>query len=612
MCGIAGFIDPSLSPSDADSLLTRMLDSIAHRGPDARMSYSENPVHLGHNRLTIIDLSEEANQPFHYMDLVITYNGEIYNYIEIKTRLTEKGYRFRTQSDTEVILAAYKEWGPACVQEFMGMWAFVIYDKTKKEIFASRDRFGIKPLYYIHEGNKFYFGSEYKPLKLSPLFKNDLNLNQISRGLQLGWVCYHDETYFEKIKALPAAHNLRFTMYNAQCTIEKYWDIDLSKKSELQFDEKKEKFREMFAESVKMHLRSDVTVASCLSGGIDSSAIVSMVQHLNPGMKYKSLSVYYVGKDDVDERPFIDEVIKKYPSIEPNYFSPSDKDVEEYFHHALYHTDVPCTGSSFVSQYFLMKLIRQHKIKVVLDGQGSDEFLGGYMHTFYRIIADYIRNFQFVNAISLTSSINKKLQKNIADSVVHFGKSILSALNDEQCLYTIEYRNYFPFLMNISSLHPPFLLNVKSQNRTENFLYHLLSATSLPSLLHYEDRNSMAFSVESRVPFLDHRLVEFAFQLSTDDKVSGTETKYILRKSLSGIIPEAIEMRQDKKGFVTPGETKWLRGPLKHLTDPELVNADFLNKKKCLKILNDYEKGNNSGSLLVWRLAVLNYWLKQV
>jgi asparagine synthase (glutamine-hydrolysing) len=608
MCGIAGFVDPSLSNESANGLMSSMLECISYRGPDATSAFADQATRLGHNRLSIIDLSEEANQPFHYEDLVIVFNGEIYNYLELKQLLLKDGVIFKTQSDTEVIVASYKKWGSDCVNRFVGMWAFVIWNKKDQTLFASRDRFGIKPFYYIYDANRFYFASEYKPLKKSPLFTNELNLEQISRGLQMGWVCYHDETYFKKIIALPAAHSLTFS--NGKLIVERYWDVETGKYSQLDFNEKKEQFYNLFKDSVRLHLRSDVTVGSCLSGGLDSSAIVSMVQQLNPGVKYKSFSIYYKGKDDVDERPFINEVIKKYPAIEPEFFSPTDTDVKESFHNALYHADVPCTGSSFISQYFLMKLIGQHKIKVVLDGQGSDEYLGGYMHTFYRIIADRLKKFNVLSALALTEKVNRRIGSGTTGSISHFGKSLLSTFINEQQLYSLEYRKYHPFLSRMSPLPSPFRLNKVNGNKTDNFLYHLMNETSLPSLLHYEDRNSMAFSVESRVPFLDHRLVEFAFTLATEDKIHGPDTKYILRKSLSGILPKAIEERKDKKGFVTPGESKWLRGPLGHLLDIDSSSMPFLKSQEINTLINNYKKGSNAHSTMIWRIAVLNYWIK--
>ena len=584
-----------------------MLESIAHRGPDARGSWHEDAVALGHNRLSIIDLSEEANQPMFRQNLVIIFNGEIYNYIEIRDRLLKEGYVFQTKSDTEVILASYQKWGPDCVKEFVGMWSLVIWDKKEKSLFVSRDRFGIKPFYFIQQGDRFYFASEYKALKKSPLFKNDLNMQQVSRGLQMGWTCYHDETYFERIKALPAAHNL--ILYNGSVTVTPYWDIETGKYSELSFEEKKDTFSRLFSESIRLHMRSDVTVASCLSGGLDSSAIVSMVQQQQPGTKYKTFSIYYEGKDDVDERPFIEEVISKYPGLEPFYYSPTEQDVKESFHHALFHADVPCTGSSFISQYFLMKLIGRNKVKVVLDGQGSDEYLAGYMHTFYRIIADLLRRGQIGKAVALTRDVNQKIGSGTAKTLAHFGKSFLCAVNHEQQLYELEYRNYFPFLSNDKN---PAVFNLKQVkgNRTDNFLYHQVFSASLPSLLQYEDRNSMAFSIESRVPFLDHRLVEFAFGLKNEDKIRETETKYILRKAMAGILPKAIEERKDKKGFVTPGENKWLRGPLSHLIEDDFKVPGFLNKKLADQLIKQYKQGDNSKAQIVWRLATLNYWIK--
>ncbi len=218
MCGLAGMIDPRLSLDEGGPLLDRMLFSIRHRGPDSSGTWVDGPVWLGHNRLSILDLSELGNQPMHYDDLVIVHNGEVYNYLELRRELEERGLRFRSESDTEVIVAAYKAWGAACVERFIGMWAFAIWDRTRRELFCSRDRFGIKPFYYIHAGDRFYFGSEYKPLKLSPLFRSELNRDQIRRGLHVGGVAYRDETYYQCLKALPERSNLLFKDGNVEAT----------------------------------------------------------------------------------------------------------------------------------------------------------------------------------------------------------------------------------------------------------------------------------------------------------------------------------------------------------------------------------------------------------
>jgi len=613
MCGIAGFYNSSLNEDQAQTGIEAMLQSIAHRGPDARGTWWNNGLVFGHNRLSIIDLSHEADQPMHYQGNVIVFNGEVYNYLELRKELISRKYSFTTQSDTEVVMASYLEWGTDCVNHFVGMWAFALYDRTNDMVFASRDRFGIKPFYYINKTNSFYFASEIKGLKPTPVFSNDLNMNQVSRGLQMGWLCYHDETYFESVNALPAAHNLviRFnTGAISSIEISRYWDIYTGDYSTAGFAEKTEQFRELFSQSIALHMRSDVPVATCLSGGLDSSAIVSEVQHQNPGTPYKSFSIFYNGDGEVDERPFIRKVLEKYPSVYPFYKNPSGEEVGAEFHNALYHSDVPATGSSFVSQYFLMKLIAENGIKVVLDGQGSDEYLGGYMHSYYRLVADMLLKGKVGHAFSTTGLVADNLQISGKKKYAHFAKSLLSTMSSEQMLYAMEYRSYYPFLVTPKPTRTPFYLTDPPGSKLDRFLYNLMFSTSLPSLLQYEDRNSMAFSIESRVPFLDHRLVEFAFSLCNDDKIKGIETKRILRQSLKGVLPEAIVNRKDKKGFVTPGETKWLRGPLHHLVDINYSNLPFLRKDLVKNIMEKHRNGDNSKSVLAWRIATLNYWIQ--
>jgi asparagine synthase (glutamine-hydrolysing) len=608
MCGIAGLIDLSRTEAENIGILQSMLEVQHHRGPDSTDIWTDKHIFLGHNRLSIIDLSEASNQPMHYKNFSIVFNGEIYNYLELKKELTAKGHIFQTSGDTEIILHAFEEWGEQCVSHFLGMWSFFIWNNKLKQFFASRDRFGIKPFYYLQNGSAFVFASEIKTLKKSPHFNDEINLLQVSRGLQLGWLGYNDETYYRHVKSLPAATNLLFD--GVSYVAHRYWKPQTGKYSNLTFEEKKNRFYSLFSDSIKLHMRSDVPVASCLSGGIDSSAIVSMVQQQLPGKAYKSFSIYYEGEGDIDERPFIKEVIKKYPAIEPHYFSPDDNEVAEHFDRALYHADIPVSGSSFISQYFLMKLISENNIKVVLDGQGADEYLAGYMHSFYRLIAGMLQQFKIYKAINTTVRINRRINNSLQGSVMHFSKSFLSLLRDEQELYELEYRHYFPFVSE-QKHDIPFKLEDIDGTKMDAFLYHLLFTTSLPSLLHYEDRNSMAFSVESRVPFLDHRLVEFCFSLFDDDKIKGVETKYILRESLKNILPLAIYSRKDKKGFVTPGENKWLRGPLKHLIESPKSLPDFINHQKVERIFKNYKSGDSTNATLVWRLGVLGEWVRK-
>lgn len=608
MCGIAGFIDPRISAQDAPALLERMLSSIAHRGPDARGTYFHEAMAIGQNRLSIIDLSADGNQPMHYFNASIVYNGEIYNYKELRETLIQKGYRFKTQSDTEVILASYREYGENCVQHFVGMWAFALWDHESKYLFCSRDRFGIKPFFYLNEGDRFYFGSEYKALKPSPLFTNNVNWAQVSRGLQMGWNTYANETYFEVLKALPAASNLIFR--NGQIKVDKYWDIPEGNRFEGTAQEKADRFRELFMDSIRLHMRSDVEVGGCLSGGLDSSAIASAVAKEFPSSDFQTFTVYYDGENEVDERPWANEVIKKYPVLKPHFMKPSMDQVGESFDRALYHADVPIAGSSPLSQYFVMQLAAQNKIKVLLDGQGSDEYLGGYMHSFYRLIGGLFKSAHPVKALSEFRAHGKMQTMSLSKQSDVLLKSMITMFVPEQKAYGLEYKSYFPFLGPDQAI--PFHLKQRNESPLKQFLYHLLFTTSLPTLLQFEDRNSMAFSIESRVPFLDHRLVEFAFSLDDRDLIHNGETKSILRKSMTGIMPDQIINRRDKKGFVTPGEVKWLRGPLKFLMDIDEKKIDRLHVQRVRSIIRDFNAGDNKNANLVWRIAVLNYWLKKI
>jgi len=606
MCGIAGFINSRFNEDAKRELMHKMLDKISHRGPDATNVYIDNVVTLGHNRLKIIDLSNEANQPFEYDDLVIVFNGEIYNYIEVREILLAKGYTFRTQSDTEVICAAYKNWGENCVKQFMGMWSFALWDKNKKKLFCSRDRLGIKPFYYFQFGEGFYFGSEYKVFKEVPAFKKDLNIEQLNRGLQLSWAVYKDETYYTMLKNLQPGHNL--VWFNRKLTVTKYWDIDFSQPlSSIGFNEKVGKFYNLFKDSIRLHSRSDVQNGTCLSGGLDSSSIASMYSTLFPESKIKSFTVYY--ENDVDERPFVQEVVKKYQNIAPLYFSPTAQQIQDNFHRAAFHSDVPMLGSSFLSQYFLMQLAKTEGVTVLLDGQGSDEYLGGYLHSFYRLIGEDFRAFKFKKAMNLLDkhvaieNYGKEKRKDILK------KSIFCALSNENRIYNMEYMPLSKFTADDGVEDIDF--ETVTENKFNNFLYHLLMNSTLQTLLHFEDRNSMAFSLESRVPFLDHRLVEFAFTLNREDRINErAETKYILRKAMKDILPTAIAERKDKKGFVTPGEVQWLNGPLGFLLDIDYKNLHWLREDKLKEVVAQYRRGDTSKAKFVWRIAAVNYWLK--
>jgi asparagine synthase (glutamine-hydrolysing) len=435
------------------------------------------------------------------------------------------------------------------------MWAFAIWDKTKKELFCSRDRFGIKPLYYIHAGKRFYFGSEYKPLKLSPVFDSAFNYRQMGRGLLYEMVSYHDETYFDCLKILPERSNLIFK--DGGVSVTEYWDIEPTRKFRGTFEDKKARFLELFRDSVKLHLRSDVEVGGCLSGGLDSASIASVIGKDHASLPLKTFTIYYQGQNAMDERRWVAEMAEAYSNIESLCYSPPDDEVAASFEKAVALHDVPVLMSTAISYYFVMKLASQCGIKVMLHGQGSDEYLGGYSPSYDRLIH--------------WSSLGR-------DPLPELGGKRMGG------------------------------------SRLKQYLYHLMFYDPLPFLLHYADRMSMGLSIETRVPFLDHRLIEFVHSLDDNDVIFLGKTKYILRSSLQDYLPARIANRMKKQPFFGGEAAAWLRGPLGYLND---VQFDFdrlrlLDPVKVNDLLRRFRLGDNSQAGLIWKLVTLSYWaLKQ-
>ncbi|HEY7505516.1 MAG TPA: asparagine synthase (glutamine-hydrolyzing) [Gemmatimonadales bacterium] len=604
MCGLAGMIDPTLSREQGDALLRRMQRTIQHRGPDNSGRWIDGPVFLGHNRLSIIALTDDANQPMESGDLVIVYNGEVYNYLELREELSREGHRFRTQSDTEVVLVAYRAWGPDCVKRFVGMWAFAIWDRAKRELFCSRDRFGIKPFYYIHQGDRFYFGSEYKPLKLSPLFSSDLNQRQVARGLLMQLVAYRDQSYFERIKVLPERCNLRFR--NGQVSVTEYWDIDPSVRFRGTFEDKKRRFAELFRDSVRLHMRSDVALGGCLSGGLDSSSIASVISRDHASVPFKTFTIYYTGKGQMDEREWVNEVIRTYPGIDPVFCSPSHEEVASSFDCVVRAHDVPVPRSTALSYYFLMQAAAAERMKVMLDGQGADEYLAGYAPSYSRVIAGCLSRLGLVAA---WKALNWRSSRRLGRRDT--ARTTLRALlRGEQKVYEAYYRPGLAALGIDGMLE--FELSRFDGSPLKRYLYHALLTTSLPTMLHYQDRVAMLFSIENRVPFLDHRLVEFVYSLDDDDLVCLGRTKHILRASLSGFLPTAIAHRVDKQAFAGVDTAVWLHGPLKSLLEKPLdfERLTVLNPQRTSELIAQFKSGDRSQARLVWRLAALQRWME--
>lgn len=605
MCGIAGFLG-----FNNDKTLNRMLTSLKHRGPDDEGAFIDhkNRVSIGNRRLSIIDI-KSGHQPVHNENksMWIVLNGEIYNYRELMEELKKAGHKFYTKSDTETIIHAYEEWGERCLNKFNGMWAFVIFDCKKKELFLARDRFGIKPLYYFWDRKEFIFGSEIKAL-LQCDIERIPNDKIIYDYLANGLLDHTEETFFERIKRLMPAHYM--VVKENSIKIKKYWNmpkinrnIDFSSRNDGKCSKK---FYELLKDSVRLRLISEVPIGTCLSGGIDSSSIVSIINKFLSsdmenremiGEKQKTFSAVYDNKE-VDEREYIEEVVKM-AGVEKNYTYPSADIFWKEIKKIVYHQDEPFTSTSIYAQWNVMKLASK-KVTVLLDGQGGDELLGGYL-PYYEIF--------------LLNLLRKK-------KLFHFVKELASGLDIVVPLLSQYFRRSEKKRVIKKILDKEFLARFGSEKKEEwkaselvDVLYEDFTRYSIPQLLRYEDRNSMAFSIEARVPFLDYRIVEYIFSLPITQKIRNGWTKFILRNAVKGIIPEKIRKRRSKIGFETP-EMEWmmkLRHNIKKIfASKRFEKRKYFNQKKVLKKFDDFCDGKLSGdfSRIFWRIINLEIWLE--
>ena len=574
MCGINGYIGQKTKKSIEK--IQNMNKVTVHRGPD-NSSYKEvvltnTHVYFGHNRLSIIDLHESANQPFHSPcnRYELIYNGELYNYIELKEILQNEGIVFETSSDTEVVLQSIIYWGAEkAFQKMNGMWAIAFLDTKKEELILSRDRFGEKPFYYCYENDEFYFSSEIKAI-LEVSEKKKINLLTLNRFLLNGSLDSSNETFFENISKIPAASYtvINLTKDFSTLSFSKYWDIlNIKCNPDIKIDMAINAFETIFDDAVKIRLRSDVKVGTLLSGGLDSSAITEVMAKHIPDLEILSA----ISNDPrYSEEKFIDSV-SDYLGVQPIKVNLDNdpKKIYNLLETVLWHNDEPMPSFSTIAHYLLMEQAHKQDIKVILSGQGADELLGGYQKyyiyyliqllrekhylTFAKEGFAYLFNGGLIKQFSLKeanrylpSFMKKKIKKTDVRT------SLLKALDSK-----VEKLNTF--------------VDVKERQILDLVQY------SVPVLTHYEDRMSMAFSREIRLPFLDYRLVELALSLPNAMKMKDGWTKWILRKVFAGRLPDAITWRKDKKGFTTPQE-KWFRDELKTEIDM-LFNEDLLVEK---------------------------------
>jgi asparagine synthase (glutamine-hydrolysing) len=602
MCGIAGIF--LLNGENVDpALLAGMSEKIRHRGPDGSGTHVDGPVGLAHRRLAIIDLTDEAKQPMTNEDgtLWLVYNGEIYNFIELREELLGKGHTFHSSGDTEVILHAYEEWGRECLARLNGMWAFALWDSKKQELFCARDRFGIKPFYYARTGDMILFASEIKALLTHPDVGRRPDDPLLRTFLAWGVLDHTGGTMFDGISQLRPAHRITFSRSGAG-TPEQYWNLAMNPEAGHPWAEEDERastaFRDLLMDAVRIHLRSDVPVGTCLSGGIDSSTLAVMINRLiraeaprSIGDRQKTFSIIFPDPRFSEER-FIDEVVAA-AEVDAQRMTIGPEEARRDLPRLLSMQDEPFGSLSIYAQYRVMELASR-SVKVVLDGQGADEQLGGYLAYLGSYLGGLLRGRHLSTALSEAAGsyrLHGGFFRDALDQVL--------VRNQRRCLL----RGDAPTVSRYTG-------------SLDEVLKREIMATNLPALLHYEDRNSMAFSIESRVPFLDHRVVEYLATLPLNQKIRNGVTKYILRKAIRGLVPEAIRCRMDKMGFVTPEEV-WMKESLRPfvleiLTSPGFQARKYWDADRVLASYTSYLEGRTAYSPEIWRIVCTELWLRMM
>lgn len=666
MCGISAILSPSTEPLDGIFAMNAL---VRKRGPDdegyaffsgpsgavcvfggddtpdnclnAGFPYSPKEkrpervpansyLAMGHRRLSIVDATPSGHQPMcHSSDGAwIVYNGEVYNHVELREELKNSGYAFHSRSDTEVILAAYSKWGIGCLERFNGMFAFVLFDRKTKTLFAVRDRFGVKPLYYwAAPSGAVAFASEIKQFSCLPGWRPSVNGQAAYDFLRWGLTDHTSGTMFADARQVRCGEFMRieldrFTAQGGGCgaaQIVKWYDL---KPAPFQggINEAGERFLDLLTDSIRIRLRADVEVGSCLSGGLDSSAIVCIAgKLLNDGGHGNSINTFSACSEHerFDERSYAQEAAKRAGS-KAHYINITMDNLFRDLGEIAWTQDEPFGSTSVYAQWLVFKLGAQAGVRVLLDGQGADEQLGGYHGFFGAYLAGLFKSGRFVELAAEISRISQThgysarwlFKQAVARALPKFiRKPVASLLSPEP---------YSPDWLNMKELNAspvsPFMEHAEEEDSVRSMSIAQLTSINLQMLLRWEDRNSMAHSVESRTPFLDYRLVEFSLGLPDVMKVSGGATKVVMREGLKGVLPEKIRVRQDKMGFVTPEEI-WVR----QTSTAEFRNAVRDAVEASGRIINDrsmilFEKiarGEAPFSFAPWRIISFGAWVKK-
>ncbi len=611
MCGIWASI--GLDPPRA------VIEAVAHRGPDGtgwrEFDTAAGRLVLGHRRLAVIDTSEAGLQPMSYADgrYWLVYNGMIYNHVELRRELESLGHRFRSSCDTEVLLAAYAEWGEACLVKLNGMFAFVVWDAEARTLFAARDRFGVKPLYWTTINGGFAFASEIKQFAACPGFTAGLDAAQAYDFLAYAQLDHSSSTFFRDVRQLRGGEclvlDLADRLPDAEIAPRRWYDRPVPAETEMSDGEAVGRLRDLLEDSVRLRLRSDVPVGFCLSGGLDSSAIVGLADGQDPARELVTVSACY---DDraIDERDYID-MVNARATTRPIRVFPSGDELAQCAEQVIYAHDGPVVSTSMFAQWRVFEAARDAGLTVMLDGQGADELLGGYLGSFRPFHAGLLRKSRF-----------RAMWREMAAERRRHGTSVRShaaalcigglpmplrrALRRSRAGGRHDWLDR-DFVRGRASPVPEF-------TDLEGLINSHMFETSLPMLLHFEDRNSMAHGIESRLPFLDHRVVELLIGLGARYKIVDGETKWLLRRAMSDVLPAAIRDRQDKIGFATP-EHAWLTGPARSLVVQGVRDAlerfpEIFSAPAVARLQNDTFEGRRRNDFTLWRIACFGLWAR--
>lgn len=637
MCGIAGVFHLKGQPIEP-SRLQRMGQLLAHRGPDAQGIYNQEGLGLVHRRLSIIDLDARSEQPMRVEHCLLIYNGEIYNYLEIRDVLQGLGHQFRTESDSEVLVRAYLQWGRECLRHFNGMWAFALWDEQKRQLWCARDRFGVKPFYYAQVGGEFRFASEPKALLGDDVSLRRHNPRALGRFLVESICDDEEETFFEGIKPLPPAHHLWISR-ESELAIQRFWSLapghnfeaalelasvrlqgapavpaldfaqpQLPSHPDVSFYTAAEALRALLQDSVRLRLRSDVPVGTCLSGGMDSSSIVSIASALND-RPIRTFSSEYE-EPDCSESQFIKSVVEGCKT-DATRVIPQPEELIAAMPKICWAQDEPSGSATLFTQWKVMQSAH-NQVKVLLDGQGGDEVFAGYLPYLEDYIWDLAWRGQEGPELAACEELGGRSFAKIA-SKARWQARLPAFLRKGEKLKPDPWK---PPAYLQESLRQQMLGVERSRtsarvwpDRLSRRLAQDLTHLSIPQLLRYEDRNSMAFSIEARTPFLDYRLVEFAFALPSQYKIQSGWTKRVLRTAVAGLAPPEIILRRDKKGYPTPA-VHWYRGPLKQWLGDQLASQaarEWFQPDRLQRLFNEHQAGKDH-SWELWRILSVLEW----